>query len=124
MENSKWLTRFFWFFYFTLICFCAYGILSNGVANIQTNLFFFVLLGLLCLPLLMHFIPSLETLKAFGVELKLREKIEETEKHLKDLTEISDNKVKDLIFKFVSENSLTPEGKEILVKRRREKNEQ
>ncbi|HEX9654935.1 MAG TPA: hypothetical protein VGA99_14600 [bacterium] len=123
MEGSKWLTRFFWLFYFILLGFCVYGIVNNGVVNIQATFFFFVLLGLFCLPLIINFIPSLDTLKIFGVELTLKKRVEETERNLKDLTEISDEKIKSVIFKVIDEDCLTPQGKELLNDYKKQKNE-
>lgn len=71
-------------FYISLIVLCGYGLIISGIKNIPINIFFFVLLGLFCLPLIINFIPSLETLKIFGVEFIIEKKLEETEKYLKE----------------------------------------
>ncbi len=54
---SKLITIFLWVIYIALILFSTWGLLSKGVHDIQTVIFYFVLLGLLCLPFLSNLIP-------------------------------------------------------------------
>ncbi len=109
---SKLITIFLWVFYIGLILFSTWGLLSRGVNDIQAVIFYFVLLGLLCLPFLSNLIPSLESVNIFGIELKIKKQVEETGKYLKELEKRTDDNIKNIIFSIVKEESLTDEGKE------------
>jgi len=99
-------------FYIALILFSTWGLLSKGVNDIQTVIFYFVLLGLLCLPFLSNLIPSLESLNILGFELKIKKQVEENQKYVKDLEKRSEDNIRNIIFSVVKEESLTDEGKE------------
>ncbi len=88
------------------------GFIVKGGNDIQTVIFYFVLLGLLCLPFLSNLIPSLESVNIFGIELKIKKQVEETGKYLKELEKRTDDNIKNIIFSIVKEESLTDEGKE------------
>jgi len=120
---SKLITIFLWVFYIALIVFSTWGLLSKGVNDIQTVIFYFVLLGLLCLPFLSNLIPSLESLNIFGFELKIKKQVEENQKYVKDLEKRSEDNIRNIIFPVVKEESLTDEGKEQLVELRHLKDE-
>jgi hypothetical protein len=108
----KWFSKvLFLLFYVALIGFSIYGLLVNGVNQIKPVVFYFVLLGLLLFPLFLKLIPSLESFNILGVELKFQKDLEETKRHLNDLQNIGDEKMKQYIFQFVNEESLTEEGK-------------
>ncbi len=109
---SKLITIFLWVFYIALIVFSTWGLLSKGVNDIQTVIFYFVLLGLLCLPFLSNLIPSLESVNIFGFELKIKKQVEENQKYVKDLEKRSEDNIRNIIFSVVKEESLTDEGKE------------
>ncbi len=120
---SKLITIFLWVFYIALIVFSTWGLLSKGVNDIQTVIFYFVLLGLLCLPFLSNLIPSLESLNIFGFELKIKKQVEENQKYVKDLEKRSEDNIRNIIFSVVKEESLTDEGKEQLIELRHLKDE-
>jgi len=120
---SKLITIFLWVFYIALIVFSTWGLLSKGVNDIQTVIFYFVLLGLLCLPFLSNLIPSLESLNIFGFELKIKKQVEENQKYVKDLEKRSEDNIRNIVFSVVKEESLTDEGKEQLIELRHLKDE-
>ena len=120
---SKLITIFLWVFYIALILFSTWGLLSKGVNDIQTVIFYFVLLGLLCLPFLSNLIPSLESLNILGFELKIKKQVEENQKYVKDLEKRSEDNIRNIIFSVVKEESLTDEGKEQLIELRHLKDE-
>ena len=113
MNKSKWLIIFFWIFYAALIGVTIMGLVLNGISDIKATIFYFVLLGLFCLPLLINFIPSLESFNILGVEVKFKKELEKTQKYVKDLEKLSDDRIRDVIFRFVKEEHLTDEGKRI-----------
>lgn len=123
MKSSKWVVGFFSLFYFVLVAITIRGLYLNGIESIEANVFFFVLIGLFILPLILNLSPSLETFNIFGVEFKFKKKIEETEKHVKDLEQRSVENMRKLILTMVKEESLTQEGKRQLIELQGEKNE-
>ncbi|MCX6583626.1 MAG: hypothetical protein NT166_25915 [Candidatus Aminicenantes bacterium] len=101
-------------FYIGLIGFSVVGLCLNGINQIQPNVFYFVLIGLFLFPLLLKFIPALESFNIFGFELKFQKELEETKRHVNDLQTVGDEKMKQYILQFVKEEYLTDEGKRTL----------
>ncbi len=92
--KSKIIGPIFWFFYIILIILSAFGLYSTGLSNIGSTIFYFVLLGLFLLPLILRFIPSLQSLNIFGVELKFKQELEEAKRHILDLVKKRDGLLK------------------------------
>jgi hypothetical protein len=120
MVKSKWFIVFLWVFYIALISLTIVGLFLNGLTNVKATIFYFVLLGLFCFPLLVNFIPSMESFNILGVEVKFKKELEKTKKDIKDVKELSIENIKDFIFRYVREENLTTEGKDKLNEWRKE----
>jgi hypothetical protein len=112
MVKSKWLIAFLWMFYIALISLTIVGLFLNGLTNVKATIFYFVLLGLFCFPLLVNFIPSMESFNILGVEVKFKKELEKTREHVKDLEILTDERIRDAVFRLVNEENLTNEGKD------------
>ncbi len=111
MVKSKWLIAFLWVFYIALISVTIVGLFLNGLTNVKATIFYFVLLGLFCFPLLVNFIPSMESFNILGVEVKFKKELEKTREYVKDLEILTDERIRDALFRLVDEKNLTDEGK-------------